>query len=314
MKNWRHIFRHAGKLVNNQGMTGYGSLFVMALVILMSVVAFQMIGGTLPTTYNPSPSGAPVMIITPTPEKTHYDLQLLTLNGVTLTPTPPPSAAGTASACSSVSTNTESMILVGSDPGPNQAASASSNIRVWVTDEGAPKVSVGELVNQSSGQVTRGKTSVLDSNSDGNGQYSWEPTLYIYPASSTLFNCNATIASCKPHYPDIIKGVVDNQPSNSSFGGLGGNDIAGPQIDADYTKYENGPGTTAGGGGSFFGSGSSNTCGGLQSATGSVLLTCTSEYIWTVSALGLTAGTYDAQYVIHDGDRNIGIGCVTITI
>jgi hypothetical protein len=40
----------------------------------------------------------------------------------------------------------------------------------------------------------------------------------------------------------------------------------------------------------------------------------TGEYIWDVSALGLSPGTYTAVFVIHDGDRDRGIGCVTITI
>jgi hypothetical protein len=40
----------------------------------------------------------------------------------------------------------------------------------------------------------------------------------------------------------------------------------------------------------------------------------TTEDIWDVSALGLSAGTYNAEFVIHDGDRDRAIGCVTLTI
>jgi hypothetical protein len=40
----------------------------------------------------------------------------------------------------------------------------------------------------------------------------------------------------------------------------------------------------------------------------------TTEDIWDVSALGLKPGTYSAEFVIHDGDRDRAIGCVTITI
>jgi len=40
----------------------------------------------------------------------------------------------------------------------------------------------------------------------------------------------------------------------------------------------------------------------------------TGEDIWDVSALGLSPGTYTAVFVIHDGDRDRGIGCVTIVI
>jgi hypothetical protein len=38
------------------------------------------------------------------------------------------------------------------------------------------------------------------------------------------------------------------------------------------------------------------------------------EYIWDVCALGLPPGTYSAEFVIHDGDRDRAVGCVTIVI
>jgi hypothetical protein len=40
----------------------------------------------------------------------------------------------------------------------------------------------------------------------------------------------------------------------------------------------------------------------------------TGEDIWDVSSLGLSPGTYLAEFVIHDGDRDRGVGCVTIVI
>ena len=40
----------------------------------------------------------------------------------------------------------------------------------------------------------------------------------------------------------------------------------------------------------------------------------TAEFIWDVNSLGLPPGTYLAEFVIHDGDRDRGVGCVTITI
>ena len=40
----------------------------------------------------------------------------------------------------------------------------------------------------------------------------------------------------------------------------------------------------------------------------------TAEFVWNVDALMLPAGTYVAEFVIHDGDRDRGVGCVTITI
>jgi hypothetical protein len=40
----------------------------------------------------------------------------------------------------------------------------------------------------------------------------------------------------------------------------------------------------------------------------------TAEFIWDVSSLGLAPGNYLAEFVIHDGDRDRGVGCVAITI
>jgi len=40
----------------------------------------------------------------------------------------------------------------------------------------------------------------------------------------------------------------------------------------------------------------------------------TAEMVWNVDALALPPGDYIAEFVIHDGDRDRGVGCVTITI
>jgi hypothetical protein len=39
-----------------------------------------------------------------------------------------------------------------------------------------------------------------------------------------------------------------------------------------------------------------------------------SEDVWNVSDLGLSPGTYIAEFVIHDGDEDRGVGCVTIVV
>jgi hypothetical protein len=39
-----------------------------------------------------------------------------------------------------------------------------------------------------------------------------------------------------------------------------------------------------------------------------------SEDIWDVSTLGLAPGTYTGEFVIHDGDTDRAVGCVTIVI
>jgi hypothetical protein len=49
--------------------------------------------------------------------------------------------------------------------------------------------------------------------------------------------------------------------------------------------------------------------------TGSSLSqTYTGEDIWDVRSLGLGPGTYIGEFVIHDGDKDRGVGCVTIVI
>jgi hypothetical protein len=40
----------------------------------------------------------------------------------------------------------------------------------------------------------------------------------------------------------------------------------------------------------------------------------TGEDIWDVKSLGLGPGSYVAEFVIHDGDTDRGVGCVTIVI
>jgi hypothetical protein len=42
--------------------------------------------------------------------------------------------------------------------------------------------------------------------------------------------------------------------------------------------------------------------------------TYNTEFIWDVKALSLPPGTYIAEFVIHDGDLDRAVGCVTIEI
>lgn len=83
-----------------------------------------------------------------------------------------------------------------------------------------------------------------------------------------------------PHFPDIIKGDYNNNPLIDIRNGVSPH---GPTIDPIPS-------------------------GGSQK------LAYTSEYIWNVSSLALTPGSYSAEFVIHDGDVNRGIGCVGITV
>jgi len=42
--------------------------------------------------------------------------------------------------------------------------------------------------------------------------------------------------------------------------------------------------------------------------------TYTGEDVWDVSSLGLSPGTYAAEFVVHDGDRERAVGCISIVI
>jgi hypothetical protein len=104
--------------------------------------------------------------------------------------------------------------------------------------------------------------------------YLWEPALYIAP--QTAENGGT------PHFPQRIKGWYNNMP---------------PFV-------RNAAMTTA------------VQVSGMDPVPSGAKLSekYTTEDIWDVSALGLPPGTYSAEFVIHDGDRDRAIGCVTITI
>lgn len=80
-----------------------------------------------------------------------------------------------------------------------------------------------------------------------------------------------------PHFPTAIKGSYNNQPSTKTSGHLVQGMDPPPPGSTLAEKY-------------------------------------TGEDIWDVSSLGLAPGTYIAEFVIHDGDHDRAIGCVTIVI
>jgi hypothetical protein len=79
-----------------------------------------------------------------------------------------------------------------------------------------------------------------------------------------------------PHFPTAIKGSYNNTP----FRGVG------------------------------------DLVAGMDPVPGGALLfeDFTAEDIWDVNSLGLSPGTYLGEFVIHDGDRDRGVGCVNIII
>jgi hypothetical protein len=80
-----------------------------------------------------------------------------------------------------------------------------------------------------------------------------------------------------PHFPTAIKGRYNNQPGTKGAGTLVAGMDPPPPGSSTPAQY-------------------------------------TAEDIWDVSSLGLAPGNYIAEFVIHDGDRDRGVGCVSIQI
>jgi hypothetical protein len=80
-----------------------------------------------------------------------------------------------------------------------------------------------------------------------------------------------------PHFPQLIKGSYNNNPPTRGTGTAGAPMDPLPAGSPRQLRY-------------------------------------TGEDIWDVNALGLAPGTYSAEFLIFDGDKDRGVGCVTIVI
>jgi hypothetical protein len=170
--------------------------------------------------------------------------------------------------CTAGGINTEPFILVGYSPANGQSVGANGQIKVWISDEGAPKIAPGEVVDPNTGAITTPGDRTAKA-ADG---YLWEPALYIAPQTAE--------SGGTPHFPDFIKGSYNNNPATF---------ISQGTLVQGMDPAPNG-------------------------AQPFPFLSYMAEDIWNVSSLGLSPGTYIAEFVIHDGDRDRGVGCVTIAI
>lgn len=252
-----------------------GNFFVFGVLALLMVLGITAVGGAPPQNF--PLTGQIVNAVTPGDTTNHTNLQLKTFGYVTIAPTITP---GAGSLCRQGGINSEPYILVGYSPGAGQTVSNTGQVKVWVNDEGAPFIAPGEQVDPKTGQITKpgDRTATAD---DG---FLLEPALYIAPATAE--------SGGTPHFPDIIKGQFNNSGQGNGFN-LIGNVTNGPT--ADTPPAGSGP------------VGASNPNGFAPNQY-------VAEYIWNVSGLGLSAGTYQAEFLIHDGDRDRGIGCVTLQI
>jgi len=107
--------------------------------------------------------------------------------------------------------------------------------------------------------------------------YLWEPAVYIAPQSAENGGT--------PHFPTLIKGEYSNMlfcpvPGFCFPNCISG--IRGAPIDPP--------------------------------PPGSMTRAHTAEFIWDISSLGLGPGQYVLEFVIHDGDQDRGVGCITLVI
>jgi hypothetical protein len=251
-----------------------GNFFVFGILALLMVLGITAVGG-LPSQNAPT-SGQVVNVITPTPGQNYNNLQLKSFGYVTIAPTPLPP---TNSLCNNRSVNTEPGILAAYYPGTGQTVAANGQIKVWVNDERPPYVAPNEQINLSTGAITQPG----DRTAKASDNYLYEPALYLDGATVE--------ANGSPHFPDFIKGQFNNNPTQGGF--LKPTVVTGP-------KYDPLPAGSAPVGG--------------PNPNGFDPNQYTAEYLWNVSGLGLTTGSHQAEFVIHDGDFDRAVGCVSIQI
>jgi hypothetical protein len=286
VKHKKKQTKFLGKKINNKGSTDGGTVYVVAILVGVAVLGYTLIGGQF-LSPNANTSGQQVLIVTPTPQNAQTNLQLYTFLGETLTPAPSYSCT----LAQGDLYDTESEIMQGTDPGPGGIALSAGTIRAWVKDEAPPFISPNEKVNSTTGAITPGNRSALDTGTDGKGDFYWEPTLYFVPPNAQLnanhVYCDAKIPGCSAIFPNEVKGDY-----NTANGGTG---YKGPPIDSD-AGFLNGPNPNG-----------SNPNGNKSDKY-------YAEYIWNVGGFNLTPGSYTAQIVVHDGDTNLSVDCIAMTI
>lgn len=230
--------------------------------------------GGLPSQGAPT-GGQIVNVITPTVGPNYNNLQLKSFGYVTIVPTPTPPKN---SLCNNGSVNTEPGILAAYFPGTGQSVPTTGQIKVWVNDERPPYIAPGEQINTSTGAITKAG----DRTAKASDNYLYEPALYL--DSATVENNGSA------YFPDFIKGQFNNNPSQGGF--LKPTIVTGPPYDPLPA------GSTVGG----------------PNPNGFDPNQYTAEYLWDVSKLGLTSGSHQGEFVIHDGDFDRAVGCVSIQI
>ncbi len=257
-----------------------GNFFVFIVLVILIIAGLSAVGG-LPTQIANN-NGQVVAVVTPSTNGNSYsNLQLKTFGYVTLAPTPtlaapPPQQVPpvTGGLCQPGGVNNESQIIAATLPASGQSISPTGQVKVWVTDEGEPMIAPGETVNSDGSIATAGNRA---SKADDN--YLYEPALYLDSFTAEMGGT--------PHFPNYIKGQVNNDPSHPVM-----TVITSAAVPADPLP-----------------AGKTSTCLNTN------FFKCyTAEYIWNIASLGLTSGNHRAEFVIHDGDFDRGVGCIDLQI
>jgi hypothetical protein len=181
--------------------------------------------------------------------------------------------------CTDKTVNNEPEILAGYAPDASGSVGQSGQIKVWITDEWPAVIAPGEQVDLATGKIT----TAGDRSAKALDGYLLEPALYIAPLTVE--------AGGPPHFPQYVKGWFNN-------------------------------GAPSGGGGKHMmmttATGTPNVMQGVAVDTPPAGVNLSekysTEFIWDVSKLGLSPGTYYGEFVVPDGDNDRAVGCVTITI
>lgn len=220
-------------------------------------------------------------IITPPPSSKKDSLQIRTFK---LKKNPKPATSNT---CKGNIFNEEPDIIFATDPAFGGVVRAGGQIKIWVweDDGNGGSVSLGTVVDPATGMITTPGNRTL---ADPNG-YLWEPAIYLTklttPDQAGPYSGDKESGG-RAYFPIAIKGVAN-------YGGIGVGSFGNDEGDDILNSAPIDPPVNI-----------------IKARPGSGLTY--SEFIWDVNSLGLTAGYYRVQIILHDGDKDLAINCTTI--
>lgn len=264
-----------------EGGIDFSIILVFAVIGLGSVLVFGKNKFPVET-----PANEDLILETPAPNNKKSVLQL---NPLTFKRVPKP-IPPTANACARNKFNEEADMFFASDPAPGGITNVGGKIRVWVRDGNGGSISEGEEVDPTTGKITKpGDVDAIDGL--GPNYYRWEPALYLTkltaPDQAGPYTGDAEEGGT-PYFPSEVRGYVSyaGEDSNSGVKLPAVESPAGFEVPLDPTVERKHKSTD-----------------GLEVA----------QFTWDTNTLGLAPGSYyRAQFVVHDGDKDLAVNCMTI--